>query len=75
MIRVEREFGLVFLLRTQPVKALHFGATEGAVLPFAGGAPRELGGLWRALQRFARSQQCRYIDAVVDNRLSHVQPP
>jgi hypothetical protein len=65
MIRLERELGLVLLLFAEPVKSLHRRVGVGAVFPFAGRPPLELGRLWRVLERFPCSQQCPDVDAVV----------
>ena len=47
MIGFERELGLVLLFRTESMEALHLRHAVRAVLPLAGGPPRELGRLWR----------------------------
>src|SRR6185295_994118 len=75
MIGFERELGLVLLLGAEAVKALDLRHAVRAVLPLAGRPPRELGGLWRAFQYFPRRQQCIDVDAVVDTRFSHRDPP
>ena len=49
MIGLERELGLVLLLLAEPMEALNLRLAVRAVLPFAGGPPRELGRLRRAL--------------------------
>ena len=66
MIGLERGLGLVLLLLAEPEEALDVRLAVRAVLPLAGRPPRELRRLRRALQRFARVQQCLDVDSVVD---------
>src|SRR6185436_4906424 len=73
-IGVERELGLVFLILAEPEKVLQLRLAVRAVLPFAGGAPFELGGFRCALQCLPRGQQCIHVHAVVDECSSHLFP-
>src|SRR5690606_7891477 len=66
VVRVERELPAVALLLTQPIEALDRRSAVRAADPVTGGAPAELRGLRSLLQRFARTQQCLDVDAVVD---------
>jgi hypothetical protein len=55
MIGVERELGLALLFLAKTIKAFDRRIAMRAILPFAGGAPFELGGLRRVRQCLARS--------------------
>ena len=56
------------LLGAEPVEVADHGAAVGAIDPLAAGAPLELRGLGRMLERLARAEQRLDVDAVVDLR-------
>ena len=68
MIRLERELGAVLLLRAEPEEVLDERAAARALLPFAGGAPREFRRFGRLAQSFARLEQGAYVHTVVYRR-------
>jgi hypothetical protein len=68
MIRLEREFGAVLLLLTEPVKVVDVRAAMCALLPLAGRAPSEFRRLRRFAQSFTRLEKGAYVDTVVDRR-------
>ena len=57
VIGIEGERGLALLFLAETVKAFDRRMTMRAILPFAGGAPFELGGLRSVRQRFAGGEQ------------------
>ena len=67
MIGIEREGALVVLFLAEAVKAFDRRVAVRAVLPFAGGAPFELRGLWRLGQRIASSDQRLDVHAIIDS--------
>ena len=75
VIRLERRLGLVLLLLAEAEEPVHVRPAVRAVLPLAGGPPRELRGLGRALERLARIEQRLHVDSVVDGRRAMVHAP
>src|SRR5262249_1160175 len=72
VIGLEGKLTLVPLLISESMETLHGRSGVGTVLPLAGCAPGELGGLRCIFQRFPCGEQRVDVDTVIDILLSHL---
>ena len=66
VVRLDREVLIAGLLRPEPEEFVNRGAAVCAIQPLAGCPPFELRGFRCLLQCFARTEQCSYVNSVVD---------
>src|SRR4051794_12552150 len=66
MVRLDGERLVSRLLGAEPEELSDRGAAVRAIQPLATGAPSELSGFRRLLQRFTRAEQSSYVDAILN---------